>query len=164
MASWQEDGRAILVQAHRAAKGLKVARSNSAQRVAYCSQLLKGQTTEPALDGLAETLSGLSADDRHYWVGVFYTLLLSDQQRREQAAYFTPPYLANAVLDLAEEFGFDLKSHNVLDPAAGGAAFLSTIAARMASARTQTSREGPISEPAVRSIEWLCRGYGRAAP
>jgi hypothetical protein len=60
--------------------------------------------------------------------------LLSDQQRRDQAAYFTPPYLANAVLDLASEFGFGLTTHTVLDPAAGGAAFLSTIAGRMAAA------------------------------
>jgi adenine-specific DNA-methyltransferase len=88
---------------------------------------------------LSKLLAVLSTDDRHYWVGVFYTLLLSDQQRRDQAAYFTPPYLANAVLDLACEFGFDLATHTALDPAAGGAAFLSTIAGRMSAAGVDTA-------------------------
>ena len=60
--------------------------------------------------------------------------------RRNQAAYFTPPYLANAVLSLAIEYGFDPGSGSVLDPAAGGAAFLSTIAARM-TAEGAKSRE-----------------------
>ncbi|CAN0506836.1 unnamed protein product, partial [Phaeothamnion confervicola] len=59
--------------------------------------------------------------------------------RRDQAAYFTPPYLANAVLDLACEFGFDLATHTALDPAAGGAAFLSTIAGRMSAAGVDTA-------------------------
>jgi adenine-specific DNA-methyltransferase len=132
MVSWGEDGRAIIVQARRVAKGLQVANSNSAQRVTYCRQLLNGGASDPGLVALSDLLADFSTDDRHYWAGVFYTLLLSDQQRRDQAAYFTPPYLANAVLDLAGEFGFDLKTHTALDPAAGGAAFLSTIAGRMA--------------------------------
>lgn len=134
MVGWQEDGRALLAQARRVAKGLDVADCDPILRFDYCRQLLVNCSTEPNLSALSATLSGLSIYERHYWVGVFYTLLLSAQRRRDHAAYFTPPYLATAVLDLASEAGFDLASHNALDPAAGGAAFLSTIAARMASA------------------------------
>jgi adenine-specific DNA-methyltransferase len=40
--------------------------------------------------------------------------------------------LADAVVDMAIAAGFDLAKDDVLDPAAGGAAFLSTLAGRMA--------------------------------
>ncbi|MDH7810018.1 adenine-specific DNA-methyltransferase [Rhizobium sp. AN67] len=76
-------------------------------------------------------LAALSPHDRNYWRGTLYTLMMSPADRRAQAAYFTPPYLANAVIDMALDHGFDIKKHNVLDPAAGGAAFLSLIADRM---------------------------------
>ena len=98
---------------------------------------------------LARSLSTLTVDERHYWVGVFYTLLLPAEVRRDQAAYFTPPYLATAVLDLAVEYGFDLGSGSVLDPAAGGAAFLSTVAARM-TARGAVPRD---VAPRLRGVE-----------
>ena len=75
-------------------------------------------------------IDGLPVGERHYWIGTLYTLLLPPKARRDQAAYFTPPYLAEAVIDLAIEAGFDVVRHTALDPAAGGAAFLSTIAGR----------------------------------
>ncbi|MFC3695566.1 HsdM family class I SAM-dependent methyltransferase [Chenggangzhangella methanolivorans] len=101
--------------------------------MALVRDLLRARAGTDEFSGLARTLSTLAIDERHYWAGVFYTLLLPAELRREQAAYFTPPYLASAVLNLAVEYGFDLKSGAVLDPAAGGAAFLSTVAARMTS-------------------------------
>lgn len=76
-------------------------------------------------------LAGLSVHDRNYWLGTLYTLMMSPADRRAQAAYFTPPYLANAIIDIALDHGFDIEKHDVLDPAAGGAAFLSLIADRM---------------------------------
>ena len=97
-----------------------------------CTQLTPSSAERARrVSAIGTTLAGLSADERHYWVGVFYTLLLPAERRREQATYFTPPYLAGAVLDLAVEYGFDLATGTVLDPAAGGAAFLSMIGARM---------------------------------
>lgn len=80
---------------------------------------------------LKSKLSKLTTNERNYWIGTLYTLMLSHEVRRAQAAYFTPPYLAEAVIDLTVEHGFDLRRHDVLDPAAGGAAFLSIIARRM---------------------------------
>ena len=60
--------------------------------------------------------------------------MLSAKVRRSQATYFTPPAVADAVVDLAIAAGFDLGRDDVLDPAAGGAAFLSTLAGRMTTA------------------------------
>ncbi|MBD9508018.1 N-6 DNA methylase [Ensifer sp. ENS07] len=82
----------------------------------------------------SQRLDALSRNDRNYWVGTLYTLMISPEARKAQAAYFTPPYLADAVIDMAVEHGFDLRRDDVLDPAAGGAAFLSLIAERMRAA------------------------------
>lgn len=131
MVTWREGGRGILAHARRAAKEVAFCSNNDTARVGLARDLLYTRVSDDEFGGLARSLSTLTIDERHYWVGVFYTLLLSADVRREQAAYFTPPYLATAVLNLAVEYGFSLSSGSVLDPAAGGAAFLSTIAARM---------------------------------
>ena len=57
MVSWGEDGRVIIAQARRIAKGLKVANSNSAQRVTYCRQLLSGLGSDPGLLALSDLLA-----------------------------------------------------------------------------------------------------------
>jgi adenine-specific DNA-methyltransferase len=80
-----------------------------------------------------KALNTLPVDERHYWIGTLYTLMLPTKVRRAQATYFTPPTVADAVIDLAIEAGFDLSTDDVLDPAAGGAAFLATLAGRMSS-------------------------------
>ncbi len=131
MVTWREGGRAILAHARRAAKEVEASGGADIARVRLVRDLLHSRDGDTEFGSFARALSNLSVDERHYWVGVFYTLLLPAEVRREHAAYFTPPYLANAVLNLAIEYGFDLRSGTVLDPAAGGAAFLSTIAARM---------------------------------
>lgn len=85
----------------------------------------------PEVESFRNRIGALSAHEKNYWIGTLYTLMMSPAVRRSQAAYFTPPYLADAVIDMAVEHGFDLKGDDVLDPAAGGAAFLSLIADRM---------------------------------
>ena len=102
-------------------------------RVNICLDLLT-DIGEPSLDGFRSALRALPVDERHYWVGTLYTLLLPTKVRRAQATYFTPPTVADAVVDLAIEAGFEIEADSVLDPAAGGAAFLSTLAGRMANA------------------------------
>lgn len=83
---------------------------------------------------LRARLLKLGVSERNYWIGTLYTLMISAERRRAQATYFTRPDLADAVIDLAVKNGFELDKHNVLDPAAGGAAFLSLIAQRMCKA------------------------------
>jgi adenine-specific DNA-methyltransferase len=134
MVTWREGGRAILAHARRAAREVEASGDDDTARVRLARALLDIRDGNTEFECFARALSTLTVDERHYWVGVFYTLLLPAEVRRDQAAYFTPPYLASAVLDLAVEYGFDLKRGAVLDPAAGGAAFLSTIAARMMAA------------------------------
>jgi adenine-specific DNA-methyltransferase len=70
-------------------------------------------------------------DEHGWWVGHFYTLLMPSALRQRLAAHFTPPAVARRVLTLAIEAGLDLTTARILDPAAGGAAFLSTVAGIM---------------------------------
>jgi adenine-specific DNA-methyltransferase len=113
-----------------------VDRLQSRTRLALAQSLLDGgagispRFGRPTTD-LAAKLAKLNVDDRHYWVSTFYTLLMSTSLRREKATYFTPPPIVRHLIGQAEKAGLDLKTARVIDPAAGGAAFVSSLAGRM---------------------------------
>lgn len=83
------------------------------------SALLTDEPKNGILADLAEKLSRLEVNHRHYWIGTFYTLLLPHAVRRAQATYFTPPHLSQALLRLVRNAGFDPARHTAIDPAAG---------------------------------------------
>ncbi|HEY1745733.1 MAG TPA: N-6 DNA methylase [Xanthobacteraceae bacterium] len=127
--------REMLVLARKtAAKTLDVVGSSTTKRLNLCLGLLSNTPTRERLSDFAQALSHLDIDQRHYWIGTLYTLLLPPAIRRAQATYFTPPHLSRALLKLVRDAGFDPLHHTAIDPAAGGAAFLSTLAAEMHSA------------------------------
>tara|TARA_R110000868_G_scaffold372094_2_gene635918 strand:+ start:370 stop:1980 length:1611 start_codon:yes stop_codon:yes gene_type:complete len=121
----------LLTCARKAAKVLAEQTTTPSARADACLGLIKKKKADERLASFQERLRALPIDERHYWVGTLYTLMLPAKVRRSQAAYFTPPIVANAVVDLAIEAGFNMERDTVLDPAAGGAAFLSTLARRM---------------------------------
>lgn len=63
-----------------------------------------------------------------FWLSSAYASLITVDQRKLSAMYFTPPYLSNRMLDNAGEALFEGK---VVDPACGGAAFLAPAAQRI---------------------------------
>lgn len=126
----------VLALARRAAARLRKDATTATRRLRLCEELLDADTASEELRELAAALGALDTDACHYWIGTFYTLLLSAADRRSQAAYFTPPHLARGVIGLAQKEGFDLRTHTVVDPAAGGAAFLSMVAGHMRAARS----------------------------
>ncbi len=69
-----------------------------------------------------------------HWLTSLYSGLLDPDARSRLGAFYTPPSLAARLLDQAEEAGADWASARVLDPAAGGAAFLADAALRMRAA------------------------------
>lgn len=125
---------ALLARARTVARELAKAVITPDGRAEICLDLLSDIGLDPAHDAFRRVLHSLPVDERHYWIGTLYTLMLPVKVRRSQATYFTPPTVADAVVDLAIDAGFDLATDTVLDPAAGGAAFLSTLAGRMAHA------------------------------
>jgi adenine-specific DNA-methyltransferase len=95
------------------------------------------------LDGVAEAeatrlgrrFSRVERSMAAYLLSTLYTLLLPDDLRAERGMFFTPPLLAETLLDLVEDAGADWCEHSVLDPAAGGGAFVTPVAIRVAMAR-----------------------------
>ena len=123
--------RELLVLARRTAQRVLKDASTPAKRLSLCRRLLQSDRPDPRLEILRQELSRLPQDDRYYWIGTFYALLLPASERRSKATYFTPPHLARSIVAIACENGFDIRKHTAIDPAAGGAAFLSTLASQM---------------------------------
>ena len=123
--------RELLVLARRTAQRVQKDASTPAKRLSLCKRLLQSDRPDPRLEMLRQQLSRLPKDERHYWIGTFYALLLPASERRSKATYFTPPHLARSIVAIACKNGFDIKKHTAIDPAAGGAAFLSTLASQM---------------------------------
>lgn len=69
-----------------------------------------------------------------YFITSLYPALLPTRDRGRLGAFYTPPALAARLLDLATEASGDWQKMRVLDPAAGGGAFLVEAARRMRTA------------------------------
>lgn len=67
-----------------------------------------------------------------YLIGAAYTAALPPLFRASHGIFYTPPELVERLLEMAEEAGVDWATARVLDPAAGGGAFLIPTAIRMA--------------------------------
>lgn len=84
---------------------------------------------------IAEIVGNLIAklpfQEATYFISSLYTVLLSSHERSSLGAFYTPPALANRLIELAEESGIDWASDKILDPACGGGAFLIPVAAKM---------------------------------
>jgi adenine-specific DNA-methyltransferase len=85
-------------------------------------------------DALGEAAAALSLAEGAYSLSSLYTVLLCAHDRSVLGAYYTPPALVGRLVALAEEAGVDWAKARVLDPAAGGGAFLVPVAARMVAA------------------------------
>ena len=97
------------------------------------------QLPEP-LTGLARTIGAaaavLPADEAGYQLGLAYTSMLPSGFRARNGIYYTPPALAERMLDQVTAAGLDWKKAHVLDPACGGGAFLAPVAKRIIAALT----------------------------
>ncbi|ABM39974.1 Eco57I restriction-modification methylase domain-containing protein [Polaromonas naphthalenivorans] len=79
-------------------------------------------------------LSQQSFNDAAFWLASAYATWVGEKRRTEQALYFTPPKLADRVIDDLVQRGASLTTVHWHDPACGGAAFLVPTAQRMAQA------------------------------
>ena len=66
-----------------------------------------------------------------YLISSLYTAMLPEGVRSALGAYYTPPALAERLMDMVTEAGFDWNNGRILDPACGGGAFLAHTALRM---------------------------------
>jgi len=103
----------------------------AAERAPYGSGSL---LTEESVQDFAAWLVEEPFNEAAYWLATAYAILVGDKVRTERALYFTPPRLADRVIDKLVEHGASLMTQHWHDPACGGAAFLVPIAQRMAAA------------------------------
>lgn len=90
--------------------------------------------TAQAAQDFATWLSEEPFNEAAYWLATAYAILVGAKLRTERALYFTPPRLADRLIDKLVEHGASLTTQHWHDPACGGAAFLVPIAQRMAAA------------------------------
>lgn len=98
---------------------------------------------------------GLPDEEKHYWIASLYALLIPESRRRRLATYFTPPYLAEYVIDLLVKSGVRLGRDHIHDPASGGAAFLVPLASRMA---VHGRAKGKTAKEILKTIECTLSG------
>lgn len=72
-------------------------------------------------------IKSLPLEWREHAAAVVAALQLKSGERERLGAYFTPPYLAAHVLNRLMAQGYDPTRHSIIDPAAGGAAFLAPL-------------------------------------
>jgi adenine-specific DNA-methyltransferase len=97
-----------------------------------------------------EWLTTQPFNDAAFWLASAYATWVGDKARSDQALYFTPPKLADRVIDNLVARGASLTNHHWHDPACGGAAFLVPIAKRMA---IELKRAGLPSIAILKKIE-----------
>lgn len=81
---------------------------------------------------MGEAAAALDPIEAGYLIGAIYTAMIPADMRSKLGVYYTPPALANRLLDLVTMAGVDWANCKVLDPACGGGAFLAPVARRIA--------------------------------
>jgi adenine-specific DNA-methyltransferase len=132
-----------------AGEQLPFARAFTTQALlAYWDRRMPGRQTPEApkhgfgLDGveiaeatrIGRSISRAPKPTAAYLLSTLYTLLLTDELRAELGVFFTPPPLVELLIEMVEDAGIDWSRHSMLDPAAGGGAFITPMASRVATA------------------------------
>lgn len=72
-------------------------------------------------------LTRLPLEWREHAAAVVAAIQLDQAERERLGAYFTPPNLVTHVLSRLQSYGYRPGEHRIIDPAAGGAAFLAPL-------------------------------------
>ena len=107
-------------------------RQETTLKIRHPQQVYDPSSLDETLKGIADSvgkLAGqLSPEIAAYQIGLTYTCILPATYRSTHGIYYTPPVLAQRLIDLATQTGVDWSSCRVLDPACGGGAFLAPVA------------------------------------
>lgn len=111
-------------------------------------------TVREACDALGRALATLPPTESGYELGTTYAGLIPVEMRAKYGVYYTPPAVAERLLDLVEEEGVDWCRVSVLDPACGGGAFVAAVAERV-----RRAMRGRNPSDVVRTVGQRVRGY-----
>ncbi len=76
-------------------------------------------------------LQVLMPEDACYEISIRYMDLLPEKYRAKNGIFYTPMYVVEKMLSDATRVGIDFKKAKVIDPAAGGAAYLAPLCRRL---------------------------------
>lgn len=85
----------------------------------------------PEVAAWVALLSRLPFYEAAYWLSTAYARLIPEARRIGLAMYFTPPRIADRLVDDLRRSGVRFDENRFIDPACGGAAFLAVVATRM---------------------------------
>src|SRR5579883_309567 len=91
-------------------------------------------TARAIAETMGEAASLLEPLAASYLISVTYTAMLPDDLRSKLGAYYTPPPIAERLVNMATRAGVNWETCRTLDPACGGGAFLSAVATPMLAA------------------------------
>lgn len=87
--------------------------------------------SDPSVNEFVGWLELQPFEEAAYWLATLYSKLVDHSIRSERAMFFTPPQLAEHVIDGLLDNGALIIEHKWHDPACGGSAFLVPLALRM---------------------------------
>jgi len=87
--------------------------------------------SDPSVNEFVGWLEQQPFEEAAYWLSTLYSRLVDGSIRSERAMFFTPPVLAERVIDSLLCNGASIVEHKWHDPACGGSAFLVPLALRM---------------------------------
>lgn len=116
----------------------------------------EGATVDPVGLGLAETIGAEAAhlpiaEGVHFLTGL-YPALMPEDRRGVLGAYYTPHALTRRLVDQVAEAGASWRTARVLDPAAGGGAFMVEVAMRMRAAMIDCRPEFALAQIGARLL------------
>ncbi|CUJ18160.1 Eco57I restriction-modification methylase domain-containing protein [Achromobacter xylosoxidans] len=94
-------------------------------------------TKDKLINELADWLTLRPFLESAFWLSSAYAIWVGDNIRSERSLYFTPPILADRLIDNLVAHGASLTDHVWMDPACGGGAFLAPVAVRMVRAMAE---------------------------
>lgn len=103
---------------------------------------------------LGVAAAGLDAEAAIYQIGLYYNVMLPQEWRSRHGVFYTPPELANRLIEQVTKAGTDWATCRALDPACGGGAFIAPLARVMLGALAHC-------DPAIRiqNIAARLRGF-----
>lgn len=120
--------------AHRALASLASASATGPQAQTNLAGGELDATAKNIADSIGASAAVLPRQEGLHVVTSLYPALMPEADRSAQGAFYTPPALSSRLLDQASEQGVDWRKARILDPAAGGGAFLIQTISRMRNA------------------------------
>jgi adenine-specific DNA-methyltransferase len=107
-----------------------------APRLPFSDDIAQSETA----NHFVQILQRLPFFDAAYWLSTAYAALSTDVHRKAYALYFTPPVIAERLIEDLKAAGVDFATDRFIDPACGGAAFLAIVADQMRTALRKLNR------------------------